>query len=137
MLTSHILKFCNPYHGGAHGGAPFIEPRSRIQFQKSHFFSYKMLCRSYERPSMYTKNRPAIRPFIFAPLHTPLPDRPSCTCCKNVGFPRNWGISLSFMGHQKVSAPPCAPPCFIVAKFTMRAQTFPIIIFYENPFLVM
>ena len=62
MLTSHILKFCNPYHGGAHGGAPFIEPRSRIQFQKSHFFCYKILCRSYERPSSAPPCTPKIAP---------------------------------------------------------------------------
>ena len=76
MLTSHILKFCNPYHGGAHGGAPFIDPRSRIQFQKSHFFSYKMLCRSYERPSSAPPCTPKIAP-PFAPSFLRPSTRPS------------------------------------------------------------
>ena len=136
MLTSHILKFCKPYHGGAHGGALFIEPRSRIQFQKSHFFSYKMLCRSYGRPSIAPPCTPKIAPSFLRPSTRLSLIAPSCSY-KNVGFSRNLGISLNFMGHQKVSAPPCAPPCFIVVKFRMRAQSFPIIIFHENAFPVM
>ena len=117
MVTSHILKFCDLYYGGAEGGARFIEHRSRLQLQKSRFFGYKMLCRTIGRPS------------TFAPLL----DRPSCSF-KNVGISQNLGISLNFMSHQKLSAPPCAPPCFIIAKFTIKAQTFPIIIFHENAF---
>ena len=66
-------------------------------------------------------------------LHMPLLDRPSCSF-KNMGISQNLGISLNFMSHQKVSAPPCAPPCFIIVKFMIRAQTFPITIFYENAF---
>ena len=96
-----------------------------FSFKNHIFLATKCSVGLMSAPPCTPKNRPAIRPFIFAPLHTPLPDRLSCSC-KNVGFSRNWGISLNFMGHQKVSAPPCAPPCFIVAKFTMRAQTFPI-----------
>ena len=76
MLTSHIFKFCNPYHGGAHGSALFIEAGSGIQFQKSHFFSYKMLCMSYERPSSAPPCTPKIAP-PFAPSFLRPSTRPS------------------------------------------------------------
>ena len=80
MILSHILQFWKPYYGGAEGGAQFIEHRSRLQLQKSPFFSYKMLCRSIQRPSGAPPCmpklapppappflRPAMRPSIIAP----------------------------------------------------------------------
>ena len=85
---------------------------------------------------MYAKTRPSTRPSIFAPHHTPLHYRPPHSL-KNVGFFQNSVESLMFMSHQKLLAPPRAPPCFMVVKFKIRAQTFHIIIFHENAFLVM
>ena len=80
MILSHILQFWDPYYGGAKGGAQFIEHRSRLQLQKSLFFSYKMLYRSIQRPSGAPPCmpklapppappflRPAMRPFIISP----------------------------------------------------------------------
>ena len=81
MILSHMLQFWDPYYGGAEGGAQFIEHRSRLQLQKSHFFRYKMLCRSIQRPSgappcmpklapppVPPFLRPAMRPSIISPL---------------------------------------------------------------------
>ena len=85
---------------------------------------------------MYAKTRPSIRPSIFTPRHAPLHHRPSHSL-KNVGISQNSCESLKFMSHQRLSAPPRAPPCFMVVKFKIRAQTFHIIIFHENAFLLM
>ena len=136
MILSHILQFWKPYYGGAEGGAQFIEHRSRLQLEKSPFFSYKMLCRSIQRPSGAPPCmpklarpflRPAMRPSIIAP---PI-------ALKNVGIFQNSVESLKFTSHQELPAPPRAPPCFMVVKFKIRAQTFHIIIFHENAFLLM
>ena len=85
---------------------------------------------------MYAKTRPSTRPSIFAPRHAPLHHRPSHSL-KNVGIFQNSVESLKFTSHQKLPAPPRAPPCFMVVKFKIRAQTFHIIIFHENAFLLM
>ena len=87
-------------------------------------------------PAMYAKTRPSTCPSIFAPRHAPLHHRPSHSL-KNVGIFQNSLESLKFTSHQKLSAPPRAPPCFMVVKFKIRAQTFHIIIFHENAFLLM
>ena len=81
---------------------------------------------------MYAKTRPS----IFAPRHAPLHHRPFHSL-KNVGIFQNSVESLKFTSHQKLPAPPRAPPCFMVVKFKIRAQTFHIIIFHENAFLLM
>ena len=85
---------------------------------------------------MYTKTRPSIRPSIFTPRHAPVHHRPSHSL-KNVGIFQNSCESPKFMSHQRLSAPPRAPPWFMVVKFKIRAQTFHIIIFHENAFLLM
>ena len=76
----------------------------------------------------------------LAPRHvcqnSPLHHRPSHSL-KNVGIFQNSVESLKFTSHQKLPAPPRAPPCFMVVKFKIRAQTFHIIIFHENAFLLM
>ena len=87
-------------------------------------------------PRHVCQNSPSIRTSIFTPRHAPLHHRPSHSL-KNVGIFQNSVESLKFMSHQKLSAPPRAPSCFMVVKFKIRAQTFHIIIFHENTFLLM
>ena len=132
MILSHILQFWKPYYGGAEGGSQFIGHRSRLQLQKSPFFSYKMLCRSIQRPSGAPPCMPKLAPPFFAPLH----HRPSHSL-KNVGIFQNSVEPFKFTIYQELPAPPRAPPCFMVVKFKIRAQTFHIIIFHENAFLLM
>ena len=90
-------------------------------------------------PRHVCKNSPIHPPIHFyAPptRHASLHHRPSHSL-KNVGIFQNSVESLKFTSHQELPAPPRAPPCFMVVKFKIRAQTFHIIIFHENAFLLM
>ena len=135
MFIYHIVKFCIPCHGGAEGGASLLNTQMNIRFRKTRFFDLKIAYECDKRPIIappcMPKVAPPIRPAISSPHHPPPHDRPTSSL-KNMGFSQKWGRSARYVGLQRVTAPPCAPPCFTIEKLRISAKIHPIMIFREN-----